>query len=247
MNAKQKLESSSKLIFAHRGASVVQPENTLAAFRAAPQMGADGVELDVHLTRDGHIVVIHDYEINRTARQKLDASVSVEDLTLRQLRKYDFGNGEKIPTLKQVMNLVGPNILVDIEIKANLGKPYKELCAALALFLSERGNIDNVFVSSFNPFALNEFRRATRKLKINVPTALIYADLPDVPKWLWHRRGRFIHNPDIYKPYYKDVRRIGHRPMLTWTVDDANVARDLFAQNITGVITNVPDKILKVR
>lgn len=242
---------SKPIIIAHRGASGVAPENTLSAFRLAKGIGVDGIELDIHLSADGQIVVIHDYEINRTAQQKLDAPILVEDLTLRQLRKYDSGNGEKIPTLKQAMDLIGTDILLDIEIKANKGKPYKKLCVALALFLYNRDNIKNVFVSSFNPFALNAFRRATNKLKMKIPTALIYANDPQVPPVLRFGHGRFFHRPDILKPYYKNIQNrknlTGRKPMLAWTVDDTKIAKDLFDKNVAGVITNMPDKILKAR
>ena len=97
------------LIIAHRGASGYAPENTMAAFEKALEMGAEGIELDVHLTADGEIVVIHDHTIDRTS----DGKGVVGALTLEEIRKYDFGawfdpkfKGQRIPTLGEVFELL---------------------------------------------------------------------------------------------------------------------------------------------
>jgi len=264
------IKSRQPIVIAHRGASGSAPENTLAAFKMAKDAGADGIELDVHLSASGDLVVIHDYELNRTARKTngdpLDLIINVEDLTLGRLRQYDFGisfskkyAGEKIPTLREAMDLIGPEILLDIEIKANKGKPYKELSVALARFLfdySRKKSINNVFVSSFNPFALNVFRKESRKLKMEISTALIYANNSEVPAVLRFGQGRLIHDPDILKPWDRNLTNrkdlsgggfMKRKPVLAWTVDDPNTAKDLFNRHIAGVITNFPEKILKVR
>ena len=89
-------------IIAHRGASDDEPENTLRAFRRAIELGADMVELDVHLSRDGHVVVIHDDDVARTT----DGTGEVPSLTLGELRRLNAGKGERIPTLQEVIDLV---------------------------------------------------------------------------------------------------------------------------------------------
>ena len=256
----EKIKSKRQLVIAHRGASGSAPENTLAAFRRAKEFGVDGIELDVHLSASGEIVVIHDYELNRTATNAdgtpLNSTLTVEDLTLSQLQAYDVGQGEKIPTLQQVMDLIGPEIMLDIEIKANQGKPYKELSVALAGFLAQYGkdkSIDNVFVSSFNPLALNVFRKEAHKLKIDVPTALIYANTKDVFPILRYGHGRFIHNPDILKPRYldvenkKDLEQLKGKPIVAWTVNDETAAGKLLEKGIGGIISNYPEKMLKLK
>src|SRR2546422_1547564 len=115
------LESTRCLVIAHRGASAAAPENTLAAFHLAADLGADGIELDVRGTADGQLVVLHDASVNRTT----DGTGRVAALTLDQLRRVDAGKkfgpsfrGERIPLLSQVFEVVAGRLLGGIEIKA---------------------------------------------------------------------------------------------------------------------------------
>ena len=110
-------------IFAHRGASAYAPENTLAAFDLTQRLGADGIELDVQLTKDGEVVVIHDETIDRTGTGK----GNVRDHTLAELKKLSFHNrmeqyrGEQIPTLREVLDLVkNGDMEVNIELKTGI-------------------------------------------------------------------------------------------------------------------------------
>ncbi len=102
-------------IYAHRGASAEFPENTLAAFRRALELGAEGIELDVHLSADGVPVVIHDKTVDRTT----DGAGAVHELTVAELQALDAGAGERIPTLTDVLDLVEDKLHVDIEVKAD--------------------------------------------------------------------------------------------------------------------------------
>src|SRR3954451_9459692 len=101
------------LIYAHRGASAIHPENTLRAFRHALAIGADGIELDVHATADGIPVVIHDRDVERTT----DGGGYVDEMPLARLETFDAGDGERVPTLAAVLTLVGDAAQLDIEIK----------------------------------------------------------------------------------------------------------------------------------
>ena len=103
------------LIYAHRGVSAVDPENTLRAFRHALSIGVDGIELDVHGTADGIPVVIHDRDIGRTT----DGDGYVDQIPLAGLETLDAGQGEHVPTLAEVLALVGDAAHLDIEIKGN--------------------------------------------------------------------------------------------------------------------------------
>ena len=113
------------IVLAHRGYSAKAPENTMAAFELALAVGADGIELDVHMTRDGEIVVIHDDTLDRTTNGK----GPVSDQTMAELRELDAGSwfspefaGERIPTLKLVLELIkDKDVLLNIEIKTGLG------------------------------------------------------------------------------------------------------------------------------
>ena len=103
------------LIYAHRGSSALHPENTLRAFRHALVSGVDGIELDVHATSDGVPVVIHDRNVERTT----DGLGYVDQVPLTKLRTFDAGDGEPVPTLAEVLELVGATAHLDIEIKGS--------------------------------------------------------------------------------------------------------------------------------
>ena len=109
-------------IWAHRGASAYAPENTLAAFELSAEMGVNGIELDVHMSRDGSLVVVHDEKVNRTSK----GSGFVKDMTLAELKKLDFSKGfkaypkERIPTLKEVYELLAQtDIKINVELKCD--------------------------------------------------------------------------------------------------------------------------------
>lgn len=102
-------------VYAHRGASREFPENTLAAFRRAVELGTPGIELDVHLTRDGVAVVMHDETVDRTT----NGTGALAELDLSDLVTLDAGQGEKVPTLEQVIAVVAGKTHLNIEVKAN--------------------------------------------------------------------------------------------------------------------------------
>ena len=111
------------LVWAHRGASGIMPENTLPAFEKAVELGADGVELDIQMTADGEIVVIHDEMVDRTS----DGKGWVKDYTLEDLRKLDVSYGHKelghvcIPTMREVFELLKPtDLTINIELKTGI-------------------------------------------------------------------------------------------------------------------------------
>lgn len=140
------------LIIAHRGASALAPENTLAAFALALKQGADGIELDVMLTRDKELAVIHDASVDRTT----NGNGLVAEMTLADLRKLDAGSkfspdfaGEPIPTLRQVLELTGSRILVNIELK-NYAHPLDALTECVIRLVQELGLSQSVLLSSFN-------------------------------------------------------------------------------------------------
>jgi glycerophosphoryl diester phosphodiesterase len=108
MNARQFMR-----VYAHRGASIEFPENTIAAFRRALELGAPGIELDIHLSTEGTPVVIHDESVDRTT----NGSGAISEMTLAEIQALDAGNGERIPTLREVFELVGDRAHFNLEIK----------------------------------------------------------------------------------------------------------------------------------
>lgn len=146
------------MVFGHRGASAYAPENTLPAFALAIEQGADGVELDVHLTRDNELVVIHDEDVRRTT----NGTGLVKDYTLAELQALCADNGmsgfaeARIPTLQQVLDLIKPsNLLVNIELKT--GILWYDGIEEKALHLVEQmGMQERVIWSSFNHYSVGK-------------------------------------------------------------------------------------------
>ena len=189
-------------IFAHRGASGYAPENTLPAFAMAEKQGADGIELDVQLTKDGELVVIHDEKIDRTSTGK----GFVRDYTLPELRKMSFCNhmelysGVKIPTLEEVLDLVKPgNMTVNIELKTGIfwypGIEEKTLQVVKDAKMEER-----VIYSSFNHYSVQKIRSLDNKAE----TAYLYSDvILDVEKYAADTGADGLH-PAVYHLYMSD-------------------------------------------
>ena len=147
-------------VWAHRGASAYAPENTIPAFRMAMEMGADGIELDVQLSSDGKLMVIHDATVNRTS----NGSGRVVDMTCQELKKLDFSNGmaeykdARIPTLKEVYGLVKNSAMtVNVEVKCD-EVMYYGIWDKLIRLEREMGMQGRIIYSSFNHYVLQKIR-----------------------------------------------------------------------------------------
>jgi glycerophosphoryl diester phosphodiesterase len=168
---KGKETMDSFLKIAHRGYSTRYPENTILAFEKAVEAGADMIELDIHLSRDGRLVVIHDDWIDRTA----DGTGAVADLSLAELKRYNYNNRMAqhgfvgIPTLDEVIAWAGDRVMLNIEIK-NCPIRSEGVERKLADLLRETHFTDRVIVSSFDHYALAEMKRIAGSVK----TAMIY-------------------------------------------------------------------------
>jgi glycerophosphoryl diester phosphodiesterase len=235
---------SQPLVIAHRGASATAPENTLAAFILAGEQGADAIELDVDLTRDGHAVVLHDAAIDRTT----DGHGRVADLTLDEIRRSDAGawkaaefKGERVPLLEEVFEAVGQRLLINVELKgiALRGAGLEERVAAL---VAKHDLIDRVMLSSFNPFAL----RRAKRINSHLACGLIYA--PDLPIFLraaW--LAPLIPGLNARHPHHSQVNQavVGqfHARGLAvnvWTVNQAGIARAMTQAGVDGLIGDDP-------
>ena len=230
------------LNIAHRGASAVAPPNTLAAFEKAAALGADGIELDVHLSADGEPVVIHDFTVDATT----DGSGRVAQLTLAQLKRLDAGAhfgpafaGEPIPTLEEVLRVVGKRLLLNIELKS-AGLRDSGLERAVVAQIARAVESDSrVILSSFNPLSLWR----VKKIAPHIPVGLL--DRPDC----LHRACLacfFPHaalHPEhtmVDARYMARARQRGYR-VNVWTVDDPDEMRHLIDLGVDGIITNLPD------
>ena len=236
---------------AHRGASGsgLAPENTLAAFERAIQLGVDAVEIDVRATRDGVVVVMHDPTIDRTTNQE----GPVDEWTFSQLREADAGGwfgpgfaGERIPTLQEVFDLVRHRAVAVVEIKADwLAKRVLKVAHDVDV-------VDQIVIQSFSP----ETVRRINAVDPSVPTAFLLGNLPTSPARMRARRvarevlavGANILNvwhAALTPPFFEEMRKRGVS-VWTWTVDEEAVMRDVIQMGVQGVITNHPDRLNRV-
>jgi len=220
-------------LWAHRGASSLAPENTMAAFSIAVECGADGLELDIHLSRDGVPVVIHDETLDRTT----EGHGQVRNKTLRQLQLLDAGSwfaaefaGEPIPVLEDVLKTFSGRVRLNLEIK--------EFRAGLAVLelLKHYPDADCV-LSSFDYGLLEQLRAADERL----PIAVLYAS------GNWRHAVRLASGLQAVA-FHPETAQVG-RPMISacrqaqlpvyvWTVDHPVHARSLFRTGVAGVFTN---------
>jgi glycerophosphoryl diester phosphodiesterase len=248
------------LVLAHRGLSSDAPENTLAAFGLAIERGIPGIELDVHLTSDGELAVIHDFFTGRVAPTgpwgETGRGLDVERSSWDELRCIDVGSwkgarwrGERIPLLGELLEELGPDIYVDIELKNRVREDYgleAAVAACLRAAVPEADAGSRFLVSSFNPISLARFKALSPK----IATAIIWSDHKDVPHILRDGQGRWIGKVDALKPSSEKVgpfscflwRRIEGYPVLPWTVDDPAEARRLLELGCEGIISNAPDR-----
>lgn len=239
------------LVFAHRGVSSEAPENTMAAFRLAKEKGIPGVELDIHLTADGKLVVIHDHSTKRVAP---GTDLNLEASTVADLKKIDIGSwkgeqfkAERPPLLSELFEELGRDLYFDVEIKSGTSED-RGLEAALVKVLADHGmDASNVIVSSFNPFAIKRFKA----LCPTVPTAIIYCIDAGVPWYLRRGEGRWIAGADVLKPKYTQTtaaglswgRLIFGRKVIPWTIDDPAEAARVLSIGCDGVISNAPHRL----
>jgi len=235
-------------IYAHRGASAAAPENTMAAFRRAHSMGAQGIELDVQMAADGAVVVIHDHTLMRTS----DGQGQVKDYTLARLRQLDFGGwfspefrGEAIPTLEEVLAFVAETGMeLNIELKTYPMQYDARLAAQTVELVLAFGLLEKVIVSSFDHRSLLDVLQRDARVK----TGLLYsANLIDPGGYAVRLGARYIHPHYAYLdgPAIASCRDndIG---INVWTVDDVEVARELRRAGAGILITNVPDVMVPV-
>jgi len=231
------------VIQAHRGASFCLPENTLEAFSLAVEQGADGVELDVQLSKDGEIVVAHDERLERVS----NGTGYVNDLTLKELKSLDFGKlfpggkAYRIPLLSEVFSLLKPsNLTVNIELKTT-ERLYPELPQKLIALAEEYAMSERIIYSSFNHYSLKQIKTLDPKAKIG----MLY-DFGIVDPWVY---ANYLGAEAIHPHYYiiaalpETVEHCHEHGVMVnvWTVDDPQTVKLMLKCGVDGIITNKPD------
>ena len=230
------------MIQAHRGASGYAPENTLPAFKMAVEMGADGIECDIHLTKDGHFVVCHDDTVNRTS----NGEGSISQMTLAQIKTLDFGSkfdakfaGTTAPTLEEMLEVVKPLKVINIEIKRF--EHEMGLDAALNLFydtLKRFDVIQNTIVSSFDADVLKRLK----ELHSDIYTCLLYSKL-ERPSEKAQKIGCSAIHPhfgSLKKATILSAHRRGMK-VNCWTPNTKSDVDKMIKMGVDGIITNYPD------
>lgn len=235
------------LVWAHRGASKVAPENTLPAFEKAAELGADGVELDVQRTADGQLVVCHDEQIDRTS----NGHGYLAEYSLDELRGFDFANHMTgfgkvlIPSLGEVLDLLEKTSLtVNIELKNSvIGYPGME--SQVAELVHRAGWDRRVLYSSFN-------HRSMRAMADRgYPTGLLYETVMWKPQEYASRLGATALHPagTVVRLNPNCVRKAHGRGLSVnvWTIDQPDQIKGLVRMGVDAIISNVPDVASKLR
>ena len=236
------------LIVAHRGACGYAPENTMEAFALAVEMGADGIELDVHLTKDGYVVVCHDEKIDRTS----NGQGEITSYTLDELKGFDFGyhfygkerRGIKIPTLAEVYELIAPTgMIVNVEIKS----ADPAIIPACRELESRFGMDGRVIYSSFDHFQIGRMKECDKDSFIaplysfNMLNPWNYCT--DIGAKATHPKFTQIRK---IENYVKECHNRGIR-VHVWTANAEEDIQFLLGAGIDAIITNYPDVALRLR
>jgi glycerophosphoryl diester phosphodiesterase len=229
------------LTIAHRGASGAYPENTLAAFAGAIELGAVMCELDVHLTRDGIPVVIHDETIDRTT----NAKGAVAAMTLRELRQAGAGvrfgaqfAGERIPALDEVFRLISGRCGLNIELKGTRTE------AAVCGLIAAHDAIATAIVSSFDWTMLARVRAIDPRIRLGLLAKRGPWHLLDAASAV---SADAIHpRTDMVTADLCDAAHARGLKVYTWTCDDPREMSQLIAAGADGIITNYPDRLNSV-
>lgn len=245
-----RFEADRTLCFAHRGYSELYPENTLPAFEAALDAGADGVELDVGLTADGRLAVMHDATLDRTTT----GTGSLAGRRALDLAELDAGSwfdpqfmGTPVPMLEDVFDLLGGKLLINVEIKPEAGHPAEERVADL---IRNRGLVESVLVSSFNYQTLLRLRSYAPDIKLGV---LCHGDEANISHAdLLRAIDAFSLHPNLARVPQALVRQVQAegRRVYAWVPQGNNgqdSMRRAFAASVDGYFANDPEMFLRIR
>lgn len=239
----------SMMIIAHRGASGAAPENTLAAIRAAVEQRANAIEVDLHQTRDGRIVLIHDATVNRTT----DGKGRVRDYTLAELKRLDAGGwfapefaDERIPTLEEALPAIPHETVLILEVKDG-SDVYPGIERNIAEILAQRSHPDKVILKSFATEVLQAFGQVAPDyprlyvFNAHIPALSLIADdglrigdaFDQDTEWV-QKHSTFITRRFVERAHEKGVK------VVAWNVHDENKMRDMIALGVDGIETNHP-------
>jgi len=220
----------------HRGAKGYEPENTLVSFEKAIEMGADGIELDVHLSLDGHLIVIHDETIDRTTNGK----GVVNQMTLQELKSFRINEKYEIPTLVEILDLVDQRCFINIELK-NQDTAEKVVQLIESYISNKNWNNNHFIVSSFDWNALQQVRFLNEAIRIGVLTE---TNLDLAISFARFLKAEALH-PDfqlLTNEYAAKIQEKGIQ-VFPWTVNEMEDIHRMKSFKVDGIITDFLDRI----
>lgn len=231
------MPGASPLVIAHRGASGYRPENTLSAYELAVAQRADMIEIDLHRTRDGAIVVTHDEDLSG-----LGGRGEIADARFEEVRALDAGAGQRVPTLDEVLDGFGERIPFNLELKQSGRGPYLGLEGETLDRIERRGLLGATLFSSFFDPVLAALRARAPAARIGV---LVSSRAPE--RWL-ERARRFgaeaVHlSVGLATPESVATAHAEGLAVHVYTVDERDQMQRLLERGVDGIFTNFPDRL----
>lgn len=221
------------LKIAHRGASNYAPENSIEAFTKAIEMKVDVVEFDIHSTKDGELIVMHDFEVDRTT----DGSGMIKDLNFEELRKFRGLNGEIIHTLQEILDILKDKCICKIDVKV------KGMEEELINIIKKNNILNSVIITCRIISVLRKLKQICPDVKIELGGF----GHKNIDKMI--KKAKSV-NADIISPYYtiatKELIEVAHEnefEVHVWTVDDEITIEKMKNLGVDGITSNYPDRI----
>lgn len=237
-------------VISHRGANIYAPQNTIPAFKKSLEIGIDGFETDIHITKDGQLVLCHNYTIDNTS----DGKGSISQMTLSELKNYDFGSyfsprfaGTRIPTMDEFLSLVETSDISVLNIELKSPKENETAIVSETIRLvKEHGLFEKLLISSFDPKLLVEAKQIDETCKtgflysVNRKTAIpMLRHSVEVAKELrvdaLHPQNVFVNEKYVYEAHEAGLI------VNTWTVNSVKDIEKMIRCGVDGIITNYPD------
>lgn len=220
----------------HRGAAGHKPENTLASFQKALDLGVDMIELDVYVLKDGHVVVFHDDKVDRTT----NGTGLLLDKTFKETQELNAGLGERIPTLQGVLDLVDSRVQINIELKgSNTAEP---VAAIIETYVKGKNwSYNDFFVSSFNYKELKKFKSMESKVRIGVLVSdnpmnyLAFAEMLNA--YAINLDMVFVTHEFVEKAHKKGLK------VFVWTVNEPKDVQRVKSFNVDGIFSDYPNRL----
>jgi len=220
----------------HRGAMGHEPENTIASFRKALALNVDAIELDVYVCKSGELIAMHDNKVDRTTNGK----GYTQEKTFTELRELDAGNGELIPTLEEVLDVIDKKVIVNVELKGS--NTALATSQVIRKYITTKGwDVTDFMVSSFDHLELKKFKTLYPEISVGAlieGVPLSYCDSAiELEADSVNLSLEFINQDFVNAAHEKGLK------VYVWTVNDHDDIEKVKALNVDGIFTNFPERL----